>query len=66
MLTACGLLTAAPANGAEPAAAEKTGLDIGKKAPAFTLNDQNAREISLASLLKKGPVAVVFYRSADW
>ena len=51
---------------AQEASPEKTGLAIGQKAPAFTLKDQNDKEVSLASLLKKGPVALVFYRSADW
>lgn len=51
---------------APPAAPEKTGLAVGQKAPPFTLKDQNDREVSLESLLKKGPVALVFYRSADW
>jgi peroxiredoxin len=45
---------------------DKTGLAIGKSAPAFTLTDQNGRQVSLQSLLKKGPVAVVFHRSVDW
>src|SRR4029434_2231921 len=45
---------------------EKAGLAIGQPAPAFTLTDQNGREVSLESLLKKGPVAVVFHRSVDW
>lgn len=45
---------------------EKTGLPIGQSAPAFSLTDQNGREITLESLLKKGPVAVVFHRSVDW
>jgi peroxiredoxin len=35
-------------------------------APAFTLKDQHGRDVSLDSLLKKGPVALVFHRSADW
>ena len=65
-LTVCSLLLASPASAAEPAAPEKTGLAIGQKAPAFTLKDQRGRDVSLESLLKKGPVALVFYRSADW
>jgi len=60
------LLLASLANAAEPAAHEKTGLAIGHKAPAFTLKDQDGRYVSLEALLKKGPVALVFYRSADW
>jgi peroxiredoxin len=51
---------------AAEATAENSGLPIGQSAPAFTLTDQNGREISLESLLKKGPVALVFHRSADW
>ena len=39
---------------------------IGQRAPSFTLKDQNDNEVSLDSLLKKGPVAVIFLRSADW
>jgi cytochrome oxidase Cu insertion factor (SCO1/SenC/PrrC family) len=51
---------------AAPAAPERTGLAVGAQAPAFTLPDQNGRDVSLDALLKKGPVALVFYRSADW
>jgi cytochrome oxidase Cu insertion factor (SCO1/SenC/PrrC family) len=51
---------------AQEAAPENTGLPVGKQAPRFTLKDQAGREVSLDSLLKKGPVALVFYRSADW
>jgi cytochrome oxidase Cu insertion factor (SCO1/SenC/PrrC family) len=60
------LLMATTVHAAEPAAPEKTGLAVGVKAPAFTLKDQNDRNVSLETLLKKGPVALVFYRSADW
>jgi peroxiredoxin len=42
------------------------GLAIGQKAPSFILKDQNGKDISLEEMLKKGPVALVFYRSADW
>src|SRR5271155_4789127 len=41
-------------------------ITIGQRAPSFTLKDQSDREISLDSLLKKGPVAVVFIRSVEW
>ena len=51
---------------AEEAPLAEVGLAIGQRAPAFTLKDQNGKEVSLEVLLKKGPVAVVFYRSADW
>jgi len=39
---------------------------IGAKAPCFSLKDQNGKERSLDELLKKGKVALVFYRSASW
>jgi AhpC/TSA family len=45
---------------------EKIGLAVGQKAPGFSLKDHNDRTVSLDALLKKGPVALVFYRSADW
>ena len=66
MLIACWLLLTSIAVAAEAAAPEKSGLSVGQKAPTFTLKDQNDRNVSLESLLKKGPVALVFYRSADW
>ena len=59
-----GLAASAPA--ADKAPDEKTGLKVGAKAPAFTLKDQAGKERSLEELLKKGKVALVFYRSADW
>jgi peroxiredoxin len=39
---------------------------VGQRAPSFTLKDQNNKDVSLDSLLNKGPVAVIFLRSADW
>ncbi len=50
----------------KPAPEEKTGLKVGEKAPRFTLKDQQGAERSLDELLRKGKVALVFYRSADW
>jgi cytochrome oxidase Cu insertion factor (SCO1/SenC/PrrC family) len=47
-------------------AQDQTGLAIGSKAPEFTLKDQNGQDQSLQTMLKKGPVALVFHRSADW
>ena len=48
-------------------AEERTSpVDVGEKAPAFQLTDQNGQEQSLEGLLKKGNVALVFYRSAGW
>lgn len=48
------------------APSEKTGLALGSKAPAFTLRDQSGNTVSSEELLKKGAVAVMFHRSADW
>ena len=52
---------------AKPAPEEQTGLKVGVKGPKFTLRDQESQERSLDAFLGKGkPVALVFYRSADW
>ena len=50
----------------KPAPEELTGLKVGAKAPSFRLMDQQGKERSLDEFLKKGKVALVFYRSADW
>jgi cytochrome oxidase Cu insertion factor (SCO1/SenC/PrrC family) len=47
-------------------AGDDTGTKIGAKAAGFTLKDQNGQERSLDELLKKGNVALVFFRSASW
>ena len=44
----------------------EAGICVGDHAPGFTLKDQNGQDVSLDALLKKGPVALVFFRSADW
>lgn len=45
---------------------ELAGLKVGDVAPGFELKNQAGVPVKLQSLLKTGPVAVVFYRSADW
>jgi cytochrome oxidase Cu insertion factor (SCO1/SenC/PrrC family) len=65
-LAVVGWLTAAVPSQAQPAPAEKTGLKVGATAPDFELKAQDGQEHSLHDLLKKGPVALVFFRSADW
>lgn len=60
LLLGCVVATA----GEAPAA--KTGLAVGSKAPAFALQDQSGEKVSSEELLKKGAVAVMFHRSADW
>jgi len=69
-LAVAASLLAAPAVQAQvrgkPAPEEQTGLKVGEPAPKFALKDQEGKERSLDDLLKKGKVALVFYRSADW
>ena len=43
-----------------------TPVEVGEKAPAFRLQDQNGQQHALEDLLQKGKVALVFLRSADW
>ena len=51
---------------ADSAPPGKTGLGIGHSAPDWKLSDQNGKKHTLQSLIQKGPVALVFYRSANW
>ena len=60
-----GILAATHAVGQQPPK-EKTGLKVGAKSHDFKLKDQNGKERSLDEFLKKGNVALVFYRSASW
>jgi len=54
------------ADAAEATSPKDAGLPIGHTAPAFALAEQTGKEVSLDSLLKQGPVALVFHRSVDW
>ena len=42
------------------------GLEVGERAPEFTLPSATGEDVSLKALLEGGPVALVFVRSADW
>ncbi len=42
-----------------------TGLELNSAAPPFSAKDQFGKTISLSSLLKKGPVVLLFYRG-EW
>jgi len=42
------------------------GPQVGERVPDFTLNDQQGRSHSLASLLGPRGLMLVFFRSADW
>ena len=68
VLSVIGLLCLATSIVAqEPAPADKTGLKVGEKAPAFKLNDQTGKPQTLDDLSKDVDyVALVFHRSANW
>jgi peroxiredoxin len=62
-----GLTPALAADAALPVAGSMLpGLKVGAPAPAFTLKNAAGMDVSLASLLANGKVALVFFRSADW
>jgi cytochrome oxidase Cu insertion factor (SCO1/SenC/PrrC family) len=65
-LVLAALVVAAGLGRAADPPADKTGLKVGEKAPAFTLKDQAGKERTLDEFVKKGKVALVFYRSAAW
>ena len=39
-------------------------VDVGAKAPDFTLHNQNREEVTLSAELKKGPVVLAFFPAA--
>ena len=42
------------------------GPQIGERVPDFTLQDQHGQPRTLASLMARDGLMLVFYRSADW
>lgn len=56
------LLTFSTASGQAP---QPQGLQVNQSAPDFKTEDQNGNTIHLKSLLKKGPVVLIFYRG-EW
>lgn len=48
------------------ATASMPGLKVGEKAIDFTLKNADGKEVALKDMLKKGKVALLFYRSGDW
>ena len=64
----CCLLPSLTAHGQRKKSAEAkaVGLKVGAKAPTFKLKDQNGKTHDLKEMLKKGPVAIIFHRSAAW
>jgi cytochrome oxidase Cu insertion factor (SCO1/SenC/PrrC family) len=65
-LLACFVSDPATAQDKTAAPRDEIGLNVGAEAPAFNLKDQDGKARTLEELLEKGPVALVFYRSADW
>ena len=55
-------------SGAGQGQASARGADgpEGRRSAKFSLRDQEGKDRTLDELLKKGKVALVFYRSADW
>ncbi len=61
MLLSGGFLTGLAAESTGP------GIDVGTKAPEFSLGDQSGKTQTLAGIIgQQKKVALVFYRSADW
>src|SRR6202023_409917 len=44
----------------------EVGLDVGQKAPPFSLHDQYGQEQTLETLKGSKGTVLLFYRSADW
>jgi hypothetical protein len=65
--TSACLLSLAFALSGDPAPKEKTGLEIGKKAPPFEFKDQSGIAQSFDDLIGEDDyLALVFFRSAQW
>jgi hypothetical protein len=45
---------------------EVPGIAIGETLPAINLKKQDGSDVALQEIAGKGPVALVFYRSASW
>jgi cytochrome oxidase Cu insertion factor (SCO1/SenC/PrrC family) len=59
-------LPARPAGDSATLPTKADAPGVGARAPAFTLKDQKGEARTLDEFLKKGKVALVFYRSARW
>lgn len=56
------------ASQAEPSTSDfkVPGIAIGATLPAINLKQQDGSDVALQEIAGKGPVALVFYRSASW
>jgi peroxiredoxin len=61
-----GTLDGNTIRGASIKALTSFGLDVGQKAPAFSVRDQFGREQTLDTLRGSKGTVLLFYRSADW
>jgi cytochrome oxidase Cu insertion factor (SCO1/SenC/PrrC family) len=50
----------------QQAVPQSAGLQVGQKAPAFTLPDQFGHEQSNDTLKGSKGIVILFFRSADW
>ncbi len=50
----------------QQAVPQSAGLQVGQKAPAFTLLDQFGHEQSNDTLKGSKGIVILFFRSADW
>lgn len=66
MLLVCCFAAVIAATGQESARPNEPGLKVGQQAPPFRLKSADGTEVAMTNLLKRGNVALVFYRSADW
>lgn len=57
--------TITAANAALDASGEVSGLELGSRAPEFTLPDATGRPVRLSDRLARGPVVLTFYRG-EW
>ncbi len=58
----CSLSTPLPSSASDVSSLAGRGLQVGDKAPDFTLKDSSGKEITLSSALKQGPVVLTWYR----
>ena len=56
----------ADAETSEPADFVVPGIAVGESLPEINLKNQNGSEVAIKEISKKGPVALIFYRSASW
>ena len=56
----------ADAEASETAKFVVPGIAVGESLPEINLKNQNGSEVAIKEISRKGPVALIFYRSASW